>query len=89
MLRLLQIEQQAQSDASMCTHSLAKCEGSLADAQAKNAQILDRLQQADGLRLRKQLELETNKGACVPAAEVQSIESNLQNAIASGSVNQI
>jgi hypothetical protein len=44
---------------------------------------MDRLQQADNLRVRKQLELETNKGACVPAVEVQIIEANLQTAVAS------
>lgn len=68
----------------MCMHSLTKCENSLTDLRASNAQTMERLQQADGLRLRKQLELETNKGACVPAAEVQRIEANLQTVIASG-----
>ena len=83
VLRLLQVEQKAESDTSMCGHSLKQCESSLAESRAAHKQAMDRLQQADGLRLRKQLELETNKGDCVPAAEVQVIEENLQSAIAS------
>jgi hypothetical protein len=83
VLRLLQIEQKSQSDTSMCTHSLSKCESALAELRASHSQAMDRLQQADHLRVRKQLELETNKGACVPAAEVQIIEVNLQTAVAS------
>jgi hypothetical protein len=54
------------------------------ELRALNAQTMERLHQADGLRLRKQLELERNKGACVPAAEVQGIEANLQSAVARG-----
>jgi hypothetical protein len=88
-MRLLQIEQQAQSDASMCKQSLAKCEDSLTHLRASNAQTMERLQQMDGLRLRKQLELETNKGNCVPAAEVQRIEANLLNATASGWIHRV
>ena len=67
----------------MCTHSLAQCESALAESRATHSQAMDRLQQADNLRVRKQLELETNKGACVPAVEVQIIEANLQTAVAS------
>ena len=80
--RLLQFEQKAQSDTSMCTHALAQCETSLAESRAIHAQAVERVQQADGLRIRKQLELETNKDACVPAAEVQVIEKNLQSVAA-------
>jgi hypothetical protein len=80
--RLLQFEQKAQSDTSMCAHALAQCETSLAESRAIHAQAVERVQQADGLRIRKQLELETNKDACVPAAEVQVIEKNLQSVAA-------
>ncbi len=80
--RLLQYEQKSQSDMSMCTHALAQCETSLVESRATHAQAVERMQQADGLRLRKQLELESNKGSCVPAAEVQVIEANLQSAVA-------
>ena len=66
----------------MCTHALAQCETSLAESRAIHAQAVERVQQADGLRIRKQLELETNKDACVPAAEVQIIEKNLQSVAA-------
>ena len=83
VLRLLQVEQKAQSDTSMCAHSLQQCDSSLAESRAAHKQAMDRLQQADGLRLRKQLELEMNKGDCVPAAEVQIIEENLQTVNAS------
>ncbi len=83
VLRLLQVEQKSQSDTSMCTHTLAQCESSLAESRAANTHAMDRLHQADNMRIRKQLELETNKGACVPAAEVQLIEGNLQAVVES------
>ncbi len=79
LLRLIQVEQKAESDASMCAHTLQQCERSLADSRATHAQAVDRLQQADNLRLRKQLDLERNKGDCVPAVDVQIIEMNLQS----------
>ena len=79
VLRLLQVEQKAESNASMCAQALQQCENSLADSRVMHAQAVDRLQQADKLRLRKQLDLERNKGDCVPAVEVQIIEMNLQS----------
>jgi hypothetical protein len=89
VLRLLQIEQKAQSDSSVHVHTLAKCESALVESRASLAQAMERLHHTDGLRVRKQLELEANKGDCLSAVEFQIIEANLQTAIASASQQRV